>query len=67
MWNVIPNCARDAKHFTIWNYALNTPLIISKIERWWRELHERMNKYFKVFLSWLKIDGRYDPYNETGR
>ena len=47
--------------------VLNTPLIISKIERWWRELHERMNKYFKVFLSWLKINGRYDPYNETGR
>ena len=41
--------------------------IISKIERWWRELHERMNRYFKVFLSWLEINGRYDTYNETGR
>ena len=25
-----------------------------QIERWWRELHDRLEKYFKDHLRWLK-------------
>ena len=28
---------------------------ILQIERWWRELHERLEKYFKDHLNWLKV------------
>ena len=38
-----------------------------QIERWWKELHERLEKYHKADLNWLKINGHYDPSNETNR
>jgi hypothetical protein len=38
-----------------------------KIERWWKELHERKEKYFKGHLRWLKDQGHYDPHNETDK
>ena len=37
---------------------------IFQIERWWKELHERLEKFFKQPLNRLKDDGNYDPHNE---
>ena len=39
----------------------------NKIERWWRELLERMEAYFKSQLSTLLEDGLYDPQDEIER
>ena len=40
---------------------------IFQIERWWKELHERLEKFFKQPLNRLKDDGNYDPHNEIHR
>jgi hypothetical protein len=42
-------------------------IIVSQIERWWKELHERLEKYFKVHLSWLKEHGYYNPGDDNDR
>ncbi|KAK3745996.1 hypothetical protein QZH41_017311, partial [Actinostola sp. cb2023] len=34
------------------------------IERWWRELHHRLEKYFKLQLNMLFDEGLYDPENQ---
>ena len=39
----------------------------NKIERWWRDLHERLEKYFKQQLSALLHTNRYDPHSEMDR
>nr|XP_026695560.1 uncharacterized protein LOC104266093 isoform X2 [Ciona intestinalis] len=39
----------------------------NQIERWWRELHERLEKYFKEQLRYLKDHGLYDPQNVMDR
>jgi hypothetical protein len=36
------------------------PSTQNKIERWWRELLERMVRYFKQQLNGLIEDGQYD-------
>ena len=38
-----------------------------QIERWWRELHDRFEQYFKHELSWLLNQGHYNPQDETDR
>jgi hypothetical protein len=38
-----------------------------KIERWWKELNERIEKYFKEHLNWLKDQGHYNPHLERDR
>eukprot|EP00794_Sanderia_malayensis_P012459 gene12459-13747_t len=38
-----------------------------QIERWWRELHERLEKYYKVHLAFLKDQGHYDPDMDIDR
>ena len=38
-----------------------------QIERWWQELHERLEKYFKVQHHTLKDSGSYDLTSETDR
>ena len=38
-----------------------------QIERWWRELHQRMEKYFKRQLHRLLDEGVYDPNEQTDR
>lgn len=43
------------------------PSTQNKIERWWRELLERMEKYFKLQLSTLIEDGDYDATDEIDR
>lgn len=43
------------------------PSTSNQIERWWKELHERMKRYFKDGLCWLKDQGHYDPHNDSDR
>lgn len=43
------------------------PSTSNQIERWWKELHERMEKYFKDGLRRVKDQGHYDPHNESNR
>ncbi|XP_020917211.1 uncharacterized protein LOC110254544 [Exaiptasia diaphana] len=38
-----------------------------QIERWWKELHERLEKYFKEHLYYLKENRFYDPNYEHDR
>ena len=47
--------------------VLYGPSTQNKIERWWRELLERMERYFKEQLNGLLEDGDYDPTNENDR
>ena len=47
--------------------VLYGPSTQNKIERWWWELLERMEKFFKDQLSRLAEDGDYDPSDETDR
>ena len=39
----------------------------TKIERWWRDLHEQMGKDIKVILQFLLESHTYDPANERDR
>ena len=39
----------------------------NKIERWWRDLHERLEKYFKSQLKELLYEQEYDPHNDLHR
>ena len=38
------------------------PSTSNKIERWWRELHERLEKFFKEKLVALLRGREYDPH-----
>ena len=40
------------------------PSTSNKIERWWRELHERLETFFKEQLCCLLRGGEYDPQQE---
>ena len=39
------------------------PSTTNKIERWWRDLHERLERFFKIQLSQLLRSGSYVPNN----
>ena len=56
------NDIRDASETVLYG-----PSTQKKIERWWRELLERMERYFKAQLNKLLEDGQYDPSNENDR
>ena len=43
------------------------PSTSNKIERWWKELHERLEKYFKTQLYDLIKSKDYDPHDEVQR
>ena len=43
------------------------PSTQNKIERWWRELLDRMERFFKKQLSTLVEDGDYDSTNKQDR
>lgn len=43
------------------------PSTSNKIERWWRDLHERLEQYFKVQLAQLLASRAYDPHSEHDR
>ena len=46
-------------------YVYNT--FLNQIERWWRELHHRLEKFFKSQLKMLLDEGYYDADNEIDR
>ena len=46
------------------NSVLYGPSTQNKIERWWRELLDRMERFFKKQLSTLVEDGDYDSTNK---
>ena len=43
------------------------PSTSNKIERWWRDLHERFEQYFKEHLAYLLQRRYYDPHNVLDR
>lgn len=43
------------------------PSTSNKIERWWRDLHERLEKFFKTQLKELLQEQEYDPHNYLHR
>ena len=43
------------------------PSTTNKIERWWRDLNERLEKYFKLQLKSLLDELNYDPKNQNQR
>ena len=47
--------------------VLYGPSTQNKIARWWRELLERMETYFKDQLNELLESGDYEPSNKTDR
>jgi len=49
------------------DYVLFGSSTTNKIERWWRELHERLEKYFKNQLTHILESQYYDPSNDLHR
>lgn len=47
--------------------VLYGPSTQNKIERWWRKLLHRMERFFKKQLSTLVEDGDYDSTNKQDR
>ena len=47
--------------------VLYGPSTQNKIERWWRELLDRMERFFKRQLSSLVENGDYDPRDKTDK
>ncbi|XP_073252070.1 uncharacterized protein [Porites lutea] len=43
------------------------PSTNNKIERWWGDLHNRFERFFKRQLTILLEQGHYDPSNQTDR
>ena len=43
------------------------PSTSNKIETWWRELHERLEKFFKEQLTMLLRGRKYDPHSALDR
>ena len=64
------HCFLRAKHGDLEDATesvLYGPSTQNKIERWWRELLERMEKFFKKQLSTLVEEGDYDSTNKQDR
>ena len=49
------------------NSVVFGPSTSNKVERWWRDLHERLEKYFKSQLQTLLNSREYDPHNREQR
>ena len=49
------------------DFVLCGPSTTNKIERWWRELHEQMEKFFTLQLLDLLNRTVYDPHNLVDR
>ena len=49
------------------NRIMYGPSTQNKIERWWKELHERMEAFFKNQLSSLIDRHLYDPTSDLDR
>ena len=66
----IMHCFLRAEHGDLedaTNSVLYGPSTQNKIERWWRELLDRMERFFKKQLSTLVEDGDYDSTNKQDR
>lgn len=64
------HCFLRDKHGDLQNATdsvLYGPSTQNKIERWWRELLDRMERFFKQQLTTLVEDGDYDSTDETDR
>lgn len=64
------HCFLRAKHGDLEDATesvLYGPSTQNKIERWWRELLDRMERFFKKQLSTLVEDGDYDSTNKQDR
>eukprot|EP00794_Sanderia_malayensis_P007664 gene7664-8500_t len=48
-------------------FVIYGPSTSNKIERWWKDLHERMEKFFKMQLNELLDRRDYDPHNMIDR
>ena len=73
MWQVFYNCTHNSllperKHGD-WDDPLDAilygPSTQNKIERWWRELLERMERFFKEQLTFLVESGDYDSSDQN--
>lgn len=49
------------------NSVLFGPSTSNKIERWWKEIHERMEKFIKEQLRILLLNHDYDPLKDLDR
>ena len=49
------------------NVVVYGPSTMNKIERWWREIHERFEQFFKNVCRELKNSGDYDSSNLVHR
>eukprot|EP00112_Aurelia_sp_Birch-Aquarium-sp1_P022851 Seg659.2 transcript_id=Seg659.2/GoldUCD/mRNA.D3Y31 product="hypothetical protein" protein_id=Seg659.2/GoldUCD/D3Y31 len=59
---------KDMDHDTVCNETvIYGPSTSNKIERWWKDLHERLEKYFKLPLHDLLENGYYNPQDPTDR
>ena len=38
-----------------------------KVERWWKEFHQRLDKFYKENLARLKNQYHYNPTNDNHR
>ena len=64
------HCFLREKHGDLMNptdAVLSGPSTQNKMERWWRELHERMERFFKDQLKSLVESGEYDSSDKIDR
>ena len=64
------HCFLREKHGDLVNptdAVLYGPSTQNKIERWWRDLHERMERFFKDQLKSLVESGEYDSSDKIDR
>ena len=64
------HCFLREKHGDLMNptdAVLYGPSTQNKIERWWRDLHERMERFFKDQLKSLVESGEYDSSDKVDR
>lgn len=60
-------CAKHGDLEDATDSVLYGPSTQNKSERWWHELQERMERFFKKQLSTLVEDGDYDYSNNEDR
>ena len=64
------HCFLREKHGDLENptdVVLYGPSTQNKIERWWRDLHERMERFFKDQLKSLVGSGEHNSSDKFGR
>ena len=64
---LILSCQNLLQGIKIIKDSNDIPFDIFQIERWWRELHHRLEKYFKNQLQMLFDEGYYNPDEQLDR